>query len=89
MQRIEDRCRTANMIGVRVGKHEGVERSSSPEEVRQNDRSTRVSALPRGAGVEQDPPTVRGAKKNCVTLANVEKMHLGVDAVSGRERRNN
>ena len=80
MHRREHAGRSAHVVGVGVGQDEGVERATTPEDVREDGRATRIAAAPRRTRVEQYPVAAVRSNQDCVALPYVE--HVQLDAIA-------
>src|SRR4029077_20935362 len=55
-----------DVIGMRMRKHERVERAAAPQKVRKPRRATRIAAAPCGTRIEQNPVSAIRSKEDRV-----------------------
>jgi hypothetical protein len=72
-QAIEDSCRTADMISMRVGddQHRHLRRASTLEK-RCNDPASSIAAPTRSSRIDHEPPTSWGPDDRGISLTHIE-----------------
>src|SRR4051812_13441181 len=76
MKRSQDACRSSDMIAMRMGEYKRIERSTAPQDIGQHHTAPRITSVPGGSRIEENPPARVGPQENCVALANVQHVQL-------------